>query len=104
MRGKLTMTFWNPAFGYVLISATSIALAGCGPQTPEQQQARSIERCERQFGRMAPDPSKGEALCTCMVTELAEAGLEVTDALGGNRTRVEEITRSCAQRVGVPLQ
>lgn len=80
-----------------------IALAGCGPQTPEDARALSINRCERQFGRMAPDASQGNALCTCMVDELAEEGLEVTDALGGNRARVEQITRTCAQRVGVPL-
>lgn len=78
-------------------------LAACGPQTPEEARLASIAKCERQFGRMAPDPSKGNALCTCMVDDLAAQGLEVTDVFGGDRAAMEQITRGCARKVGVPL-
>lgn len=54
-------------------------------------------------GRAAPGPSLGNALCTCMVDELAERGMEITDMLGGDRAAVEEIGRSCAARNGITL-
>ena len=80
-----------------------LTLAGCGPQTPEDARAFSISKCEKRFGRMAPDPTQGNALCTCMVDRLAEQGLEVTDVLGPDGERVQEITRSCGRQVGISL-
>ena len=87
----------------MVIAAGSALLTGCGPQSPADVRAGAIAKCERQFGRMALDPSQGNAMCTCMVDDLAAEGLEVTDMLGGDRARVEEITRSCARKNGVPL-
>ncbi|WP_379549867.1 hypothetical protein [Qipengyuania sp. DGS5-3] len=81
----------------------ALSLSACGPQTPEDIRTSSIEKCERQFGRMAPDPSKGNALCTCMVDDLAEAGLEITDMIGEGRAKVEQVTRSCASKAGFQL-
>ncbi len=83
--------------------ALSCVLAGCGPSSPEEVRAASIAKCERQFGRIAPDPSKGNALCSCMTDRLAEQGLEITDMLGAGRAQVESITRSCAMQAGVAL-
>jgi hypothetical protein len=78
-------------------------IAACGPQTPEDARAGAIAKCERQFGRVAADPAKGTALCTCLTDKLAEEGLEITDMLGGERGKVEEIGRSCAKSAGVSL-
>lgn len=78
-------------------------LAGCGPQSPEDVRAAAVAKCERQFGRVASDPSKGTALCTCLTDKLAENGLEITDMLGGDRAKVEELGRSCARSAGVTL-
>jgi hypothetical protein len=83
--------------------ALTTLLAACGPQSPEEVRAASIAKCERQFGRMAPDPSKGNALCSCMTDRLAEQGLEITDMLGAGREQVESITRNCAARAGIAL-
>ena len=85
--------------GAVLASA----LSACGPQSPEEERAASVAKCERQFGRMAPDPSKGNVLCTCMIDRLAEEGMEITDVFGGDRAKVEDITRRCAVKAGVAL-
>lgn len=78
-------------------------LAGCGQPSPEDVRAASLARCERQFGKVAPDPAKGAALCGCLVDRLAEEGLDITDMLGGDRGTVEGIGRSCASRAGVKL-
>ena len=78
-------------------------LAACGPTTPEEVREANVAKCERQFGRMAPDPAKGNALCTCLVDSLAEQGLEITDMLGPKRAEVESTTRSCARRAGIAL-
>lgn len=86
-----------------LIAGLAGLVTACGPTSPEEVRAAAIAKCERQFGRMAPDPSRGNALCTCMTDKLAEKGLEITDMLGGDRGAVEEITRSCAASAGVPL-
>lgn len=83
--------------------AVLLALAGCGPSSPEEVRAASIAKCERQFGRMAPDPSKGNALCTCLTDGLIEKGLEITDMFGENRSSVEGTLRSCAARVGIKM-
>ena len=83
--------------------AIAFALSGCGPSSPEEVRAASIAKCERQFGRMAPDPSKGNALCTCLTDGLIEKGLEITDMFGENRSTVEGTLRSCASRVGIQL-
>ncbi len=83
-----------------LVLATG-AIAACGPQSPEDVRATTIAKCERQFGRMAPDPSGATALCTCMSDRLAEEGLEVSDMLGGGREKVEGIVRSCASQAGI---
>ena len=83
--------------------ALTATLAACGPQSPEEVRAASIAKCERQFGRMSPDPSKGNALCSCMTDRLAEQGLEVTDMLGAGRAQVESITRTCAAQAGIAL-
>lgn len=80
-----------------------LALGGCGPQTPEEVRAATIDKCERQFGQMAPDPSAGTQLCTCLVDRLAAEGLEITDMMGGDRSQVEGIARSCAGAAGVSL-
>ena len=85
------------------LTALACGLAACGPQTPEDIRAAAIAKCERQFGRVAPDPALGNALCSCMTDRLAEKGLEITDMLGGDRAAVEEIGRSCAARVGMEL-
>ena len=81
----------------------AVLLAGCGQATPEEARAGSVAKCERQFGRLAPDPTKGAALCNCLVDKLAEKGLEITDMLGSERAKVEGITRSCAQSAGIAL-
>lgn len=78
-------------------------LGACGPQSPEDIRAASVAKCERQFGRMAPDPSKGAALCTCLIDRLADAGLEMTDMLGADRSKVEGIARSCGASAGVTM-
>lgn len=86
-------------------AALALAVLGtvsaCGPQTPEEARAASVAKCERQFGRMAPDAEKGAALCGCMVDRLADEGLEITDALGGQRDRIIGITKSCARANGI---
>lgn len=81
----------------------ALMLAACGPQSPEDIRAASVAKCERQVGKMAPDPAKGAALCGCMVDRLAADGLEIADMLGSDRAQVEAITRSCARSVGVNL-
>lgn len=96
MKTRFAMIATASATGALLLSA-------CGEAMPGDARAASIQRCERQFGQMAPDPSQGNALCTCMVDDLAAEGLEVTDMLGGDGSRVEEITRNCASEVGVTL-
>ena len=83
--------------------ALTVALGSCGPQTPEEVREASIAKCERQFGRLSPDPAKGNALCSCMTDRLAEQGLEVTDMLGAGRAQVESITRGCAAQAGIAL-
>ena len=86
-----------------VLAGVLATLSACGPQTPEEVRGASIAKCERQFGRLSPDPAKGNALCSCMTDRLADAGLEVTDMLGGNRAKVEQITRSCASKAGIAL-
>ncbi|KEO87779.1 hypothetical protein EH31_06380 [Erythrobacter longus] len=83
--------------------ALTCTLAACGPQSPEEVRLAGIAKCERQFGQMAPNPSQGNALCTCLVDSLAEQGLEITDMLGPNRAQVEGTTRSCAARAGISI-
>ncbi len=87
----------------IAAATAALALGGCGPQTPEDVRAAKVAKCERQFGRMAPDPALGTALCTCMTDRLTEEGLEITDMLGDARAQVEEVGRSCARQVGMPL-
>jgi hypothetical protein len=87
----------------VLAGLLAALLAACGPQSPEAVRAASLAKCERQFGRMAPDPAKGAALCGCLVDRLAGEGLEITDMLGGDRGKVEGIMRQCAGSAGVDL-
>ncbi|MEP5938699.1 MAG: hypothetical protein ABJ239_10255 [Erythrobacter sp.] len=85
----------------IVLAATG--LAACGPQSPEDVRAAAIAKCERQFGRMSPDPAKGNALCSCMADDMAAEGVEITDMLGEGREAVKRIVRSCARRAGVPL-
>ena len=89
--------------GIGLTLGLPMMLTACGPSSPEEIRASAIAKCERQFGRMAPDASAGNAMCTCMVDDLAAKGLEITDMLGEGRAAVEEVTRSCARQNGVPL-
>lgn len=91
--------------GVLMVLAPMLAalLAGCGPQSPEDVRAAAVAKCERQFGRVAPDPAKGAALCGCLVDRLADNGLEITDMLDGDRAKVEELGRSCARSAGVTL-
>jgi hypothetical protein len=84
-------------------AALVLILTGCGPQTPEAARAAAIDKCERKFGKVAPDPTKGTALCTCLTDKLAAEGLEITDMLGGDREKVEGLMRSCATSAGVSL-
>ncbi len=87
------------------ISAAALAalLAACAPQTAEDARQASAARCERQFGRMAPDPAQGLALCECIVGRLEDRGLEMSDALGSAREEIVGITRSCAAENGIPV-
>ncbi|MEL7454452.1 MAG: hypothetical protein AAGJ50_13880 [Pseudomonadota bacterium] len=78
-------------------------LAACGLPSAEDAREASIAKCDRQFGRMAPDAAKGAAFCGCLVDKLSEEGLEITDMMGGERERVMQTTRSCAQAHGVPI-
>ncbi len=78
-------------------------LSACGPQSAEDVRDATIAKCERQFGRMAPDAAKGNALCTCMADEMASKGVEITDMLGEGREAVEAIVRTCAGRAGISL-
>lgn len=87
----------------VCTAAFSGLLASCGPATPEEARAANIAKCERQFGRMASDEAQGQSLCTCITDRLAEQGLEITDMLGSNRSKVEATTRSCAAQSGISL-
>jgi hypothetical protein len=89
--------------GRGLAVSGALILAACGSQTPEDARAGAIAKCERQFGRVAPDPAKGTALCTCLTDKLAEEGLAITDMLGGERDRVEGVMRTCAASAGVRL-
>lgn len=86
-----------------MMGLAAMGLTACGPQSPEDVRAAAIAKCERQFGRMAPDPAKGNALCSCMADDMAAEGVEITDMLGEGRQAVERIVRNCASRVGVPL-
>jgi hypothetical protein len=86
-----------------VMAAAMAGLVGCGPTTPEDVRAATIAKCERQFGKMAPDPAKGNALCSCMADEMVAEGVEITDMLGSGRDAVERIVRACAGRAGVPL-
>lgn len=83
------------------IAVFSSMLIGCGPTSPEAARNADIAKCERQFGRLASDAAQGEALCTCLIDRLAQEGLEITDAFGSNRARVEAATRTCAARAGI---
>ncbi|WP_114520235.1 hypothetical protein [Altererythrobacter sp. ZODW24] len=87
----------------LLAPLLALGLAGCGPATPEEAKAATVAKCERQFGRMAPSPDKGNALCTCMVNELEKSGLEVTDVFGADKEKVMKVTRSCAQVNGISI-
>ncbi|MDP5102614.1 MAG: hypothetical protein NWP98_01665 [Erythrobacter sp.] len=97
MRGMQAGATW----GAILIAAP--LLGACGPQSPEAARAAEIAKCEIRFERVAPDPSKATAWCTCLTDRLAEEGLELTDMLGDERAKVEAITRSCARRAGVAM-
>ncbi len=87
----------------LLAPMLALSLAGCGPGTPEEAKAAQVAKCERQFGRMAPSPDQGNALCTCMVNELEKSGLEITDVLGADKEKVMQVTRSCAQVNGISV-
>ncbi len=87
----------------ITISAYAMLLAACGPQSAQEQRALAVAKCERQFGRLSSDSSKATALCSCMTDRLAQEGLEITDMLGGDRAKVEGITRSCAASAGIAL-
>jgi|GEM_PF-1471054 len=91
----------------ITAATAALALGGCGPQAPEDVRSASIAKCERQFGRMTPDPALDPAsfgaMCTCMTDRLTEEGMEITDFLGEGRDQVAEITRSCARQTGVQL-
>ncbi len=91
--------------GRIILAAPLMALglASCGPGTPEEARAAKIAKCERQFGRMAPSPEKGNALCTCMVNELEKQDLEVTDVFGADKDKVMKVTRSCGQVNGITM-
>ena len=84
-----------------------LMLIACGPQTPQDARAAAIAKCETRFGRAAlangADSAGANALCTCMTDRLANAGLEITDMLGPQRSRVEAIGRSCAAQAGITL-
>lgn len=96
---KVEAQLWRIAFA----GTGMLALAACGPQTPEEVRGAAIAKCEQRFARSAPDPSKGTALCTCLTDKLAEEGMEITDMLTGDRAKVEEIGRSCAKSAGMSL-
>ncbi len=85
-----------------VMPVSALLLAGCGPRSAEEQRAHAVAKCERQFGRLSSDSSKGEALCSCMTDRLAQEGLEITGMLGSDRVRVEGIARSCAASAGIP--
>ena len=87
----------------VMLGAGAMALAGCGPQSPEEARADTIAQCEMQFGRIAPDAAQGTQLCTCLADKLAAEGLAITDMLGGDRSKIEGMARSCASEAGVSL-
>lgn len=101
MRGMQVRAPWGAA--RMLAALGAVLLAGCGQPSPEDARAASAAKCERQFGRLASDPTKGAALCDCVVDRLAGEGLEITDMLGSERAKVEGIMRSCAQSTGVRL-
>lgn len=83
--------------------ALATGLSACGPTSPEEARAAMISKCERQFGRMASDTSKGYALCSCFTDKLSDQGLEITDMLGPDRSSVEGALRSCAAQAGVQV-
>ncbi len=87
----------------IAIPFSAVIIAGCGPQSAEDARAHAVDKCERQFGRLSPDASKGEALCSCMTDRLAAEGLEITDMLGGDRAKVEAIGKSCAKEAGIAV-
>lgn len=90
--------------GLAVLAAAGALLAGCGEALPEDAQAVSVQRCERQFGRMAGgDAAKGAALCGCMVDRLAQEGMEITDAMGAGKQQVMAVTRSCARENGIDV-
>jgi hypothetical protein len=89
--------------GWVAGVAVMLGMAGCAPATPEEARAGLIAKCERQFGKVAPDPAKGTALCTCLTDKLAAEGLAITDMFGGDRGKIEGLMRSCAASAGVKL-
>lgn len=103
------MTGWIiRASAAAALLATPLALGGCdraegGAAYGGGERGRMIAKCVDKFGRAAPDPSKGEALCSCMVDRLSDEGLEVTDVFGADRNRVMEITRLCGAAVGIPV-
>jgi hypothetical protein len=57
--------------------------------------------CERTFARMAPDPAKGQALCSCIVDGLEAEGLSIIETMGNDRGK--EIASQCAAKAGVSL-
>ena len=103
MNNRTITTTKLAKMGLAAMGLTTMGLTACGPQSPEDVRAAAIAKCERQFGRMAPDPAKGNALCSCMADDMAAEGVEITDMLGEGRQAVERIVRTCANRVGVPL-
>ncbi len=89
----------------LMLPAAAVALASlsaCG-MVPGDEQARSQARCERTFARMAPDPSQGQALCSCMTERLADEGMTIIDTMGSGSGKGQEIVRQCASENGVQL-
>ncbi len=89
-----------------VIQATSLSLvllaplAACGMG---DDRSRSIARCERQMGNIAPDAAAANAMCTCIVDGLEAEGMTIIDTLGDSSGTGEAITRQCAIDNGVPL-
>ncbi|MWV28364.1 hypothetical protein [Aurantiacibacter rhizosphaerae] len=53
--------------------------------------ARCVVRIEQDL-----DTTRAPDICKCMETEFANNGLKLTDALGDDLARMQDITRSCA--------
>ena len=63
-------------------------------------QSNFVARCVVRLERELPNATRAPDICGCMETEFANNGLKLTDAFGDDITRMQDITRSCAQLHG----